>query len=53
MVTTMQEKHRHRKGCVLLVVHISSDKDKEVEDANVLRRYLDLQHFYDVFPIDI
>ena len=39
MVTTMQEKHSRRKGCVLFAVHISSDKGKEVEDADVLRRY--------------
>ena len=43
MVTTMQEKHSHRKGCVLFVVHIYSDKDKEVEDADVLSRYPILQ----------
>lgn len=28
MVTTMQAKHRHRKGCVLFVMHVSSDKRK-------------------------
>jgi len=33
MVTPMQEKHSHRKGCMLLVVHISSEKGKEVEDV--------------------
>jgi len=32
-VTTMQEKCSHRKGCVLFSMHISSDKDKDVEDA--------------------
>ena len=26
MVIDMQEKHSHRKGCVLFVVHISNDK---------------------------
>jgi len=42
MVTTMQEKQEkpcHRKGCMLFVVHISSDKGKEVEDIDVLIRY--------------
>jgi len=38
---------------VLFVVHISCDKGKEVEDADVLRRYLVLQQFQDVFPEDI
>eukprot|EP00253_Pinus_taeda_P005387 PITA_05387 len=33
MITTMQAKGSHRKGCVLFVVHISSDKGKDVEDA--------------------
>ena len=35
MVTAMQAKRSRRKGCVLFVVHISSDKGKEVVDANV------------------
>ena len=39
MVKTMQDKHSHKKGCILFEVHISSDKGKEVEDANVLNRY--------------
>ena len=43
MVETMQEKCSHGKGCNLFAVHISSDKDKDVEDANVLRRYPILQ----------
>ena len=43
MVTIMQEKHSRRKGCKLFVMHISSDKGKEVEDAYVLRRYPVLQ----------
>lgn len=38
---------------MLFPVHISSDKGKEVEDANVLGRYPVLQQFQDVFPIDI
>ena len=45
MVTTMQAKHIHRKGCVLFSVHISSDKGREVEDANVLIKYPILQQF--------
>ena len=53
MVTAMHTNRSHRKGCVLLVVHISSDKGKEVEDADVLRRYTILKQFQDVFPEDI
>jgi len=34
MVIVMQAKRSHRKGCVLFAVHISSDKGKEVEDAD-------------------
>ena len=43
MVTAMQAKHNHRKGCVLLVVHISSDKGKNFEGMEVLSRYSVLQ----------
>ena len=53
MVTIMQEKHNCRKGCVLFIVNIFSDKGKEFEDVDVLNRYLVLQLFQDVFPIDI
>ena len=49
MVTTMQTKCSHRKGCVLFTMHISSDKGKDVEDAEVLSSYLILQQFQDVF----
>ena len=38
MVTTMQEKRSHIKGCVLFAFQISSDKGKEVENANLLSR---------------
>ena len=38
---------------MLFAVHISSDKDKEVEDADVLRKYPVLKKFQDVFPFDI
>jgi len=38
---------------MLFVVHISSDKGKEVEDADVLKKYLVLELFKDVFPKDI
>jgi len=38
MVTTMQATRSHKKGCVLFMVHISSDKVKEVRDVNVLDR---------------
>lgn len=34
-------------------MQISSEKGKDVEDADVLNRYLVLQQFQDVFPIDI
>ncbi len=37
----------------MFAVHISSEKSKEVEDVDVLRRYLVLQQFRDVFPEDI
>ena len=43
MVTTMQAKHNRRKGCVLFILNISSDKGKEVEDVDVLSRHLVLQ----------
>ena len=43
MVTTMKAKHSHKKGCIIFVVHISSDKGKQVEDAYLLSRYLVLQ----------
>lgn len=45
MVTTMQEKCNCRKGYVLFAVHISSDKGREDEDDEVLKRYPILQHF--------
>lgn len=38
---------------MLFAVHISSDKGKEVEDAEVLIWYLVLQEFHNVFPIYI
>ena len=50
MVTTMQAKRSYRKGCMLFLVHISSDKGKKVEGADELNRYLVLQQFQDVFP---
>ena len=49
----MQSKRSRRKGCVLFFMHISSDKGKEVEDADVLRRYPILQQFQDVFLAEI
>jgi len=33
MVTTTKVKCSHRKGCAYFVVHISSNKGKDVEDA--------------------
>ena len=53
MVTAMQATRSYKKGCVMFVVHISSDKGKEVEDADVLSRYPVLQQFQYVFPEDI
>eukprot|EP00253_Pinus_taeda_P021902 PITA_21902 len=53
IVTAMQDKCIRRKGCMMFVVHISSDKGKEVEDADVLRRYQVLQQFQDLFPKEI
>ena len=38
---------------MLFVVHISSDKDKEVEDAYVLSMYSVLQQIHDAFPAEI
>ena len=35
------------------VVHISSDKGKEVEDAKMFKRYAILQQFRDMFPAEI
>ena len=45
MVIAMQAKHSHGKGCLVCVVHISSDKDKDVKDAKLFKRYLVLQEF--------
>jgi len=42
-ITTMQAKHSYMKGCVLFAVHISNDKGKDVEDDEVLKRYIVLQ----------
>ena len=53
MITAMQAKNSYRKDCVMFAVHISSDKGKEVEDADVLRKYIVLQQFQDVFLEDI
>jgi len=38
---------------VLFIVHISSEKGKEFEDEDVLRRYLVFQQLNDVFTKDI
>ena len=53
MVTTIQDKCSRRKGCVLFAVHISREKGKKVDDADVLNRFPVLQQFQDVFPTDI
>jgi len=39
MLRVMQAKHSNKKRCILFVVHISSDRGKEVEDEYALRRY--------------
>lgn len=39
MVTTVKEKCSCIKGCVLFMVHVSSDKGKDVEDGEVLKRH--------------
>ena len=49
----MQVKCSSRKWCVLFVVHISSDKVKDVGDVEVFNRYPILQQFRDVFPTNI
>ena len=53
MVTAIQTKRSRRKGCVLFEVHNFSEKRKEVKDADVLKNYLVLQQFQDVFPAKI
>ena len=40
MVAYMQAKRSPRKGCKLFTMHISNDKGKEVENADVLNKYL-------------
>lgn len=39
MVIAMHAKRSCRKGCVMFVVQISSDKGKEVKDVDVLSSY--------------
>ena len=39
MVTTMQAKRSCRKDCVMIEVHISSDKGKDAEDAKIFTSY--------------
>ena len=53
MIIAMQVKRSHRKGHVLFVVHISSDKGKDVKDVGIFNRYTILQQFQDVFPTEI
>ena len=43
MGTDLKAKYSSRKGCVYFAVHISSDKGKDVEDDEFLKRYLILQ----------
>ena len=37
----------------MFVIHISSDKGKDVENVNVLKRHPILEKFKDVFPAEI
>eukprot|EP00253_Pinus_taeda_P036167 PITA_36167 len=53
MVTSMHSKRSYKKVCVIFAIHISNEKGKEVEDADVLSRYPILQQFRDVFPKEI
>jgi len=43
MVTIMQLKHNHRKGCVLFAIDVCSEKENEYENDEVLRKYLVFQ----------
>lgn len=45
IMKTMQTKHNHKKECVLFAMHIFSEIGKEVEDVDVLSRYIVLQQF--------
>jgi len=49
MVTSMQAKRSCKNGCVMFVIHISSDKGKDVEDAEIFKRYHVLQQYQDMF----
>lgn len=53
MVTAMQDKCSYKKGYVMFVVHIYSDKGKDVEDEKIFNRYPILHQFQDVFPTQI
>lgn len=49
----MQEKHNNKKGCLLFSMLIFSEKGKDVEDDEALKRCNTLQQFQDVFPTKI
>jgi len=53
MVIVIQAKHSHRNAFVLFVVHVSSNKGKEYEDDEVLRKYLVSWQFHHVFIVEI
>jgi len=53
LVTTLQDKHSHREGCLLFAVHAFSDEMKDVQDEEVLKKYFILHNFQDVFPAEI
>ena len=45
MVTVVQAKHSCRKVYVMFAVHVSSDKGKDFEDAEIFQRFHVLQKF--------
>jgi len=53
MVIDMEEEHSYRKGCVNFVGDVSSEKWKDVEGDEVLKKYHVFQQFLDVFPAEI
>lgn len=49
----MQTKCIYRNGCVLFSAHISSDKGKDVKDVEILKRYVVLKKFEEMFLVYI
>jgi len=52
MVKIMQEKCNHWKGCVLVAVHIYSDKGNDVDDVEVLSKCL-VSHSFRIYFLQI